>query len=343
MKQRDKFIFELENSNDKRMVMVSYEVYSVTAKKNVYWFKNLLLEELVSELESNNEFFYHEMIFGDKPCRLFLDCDGPELSIDDEEIFITEIKNRVRSLFLETFFTSVGEPMIIAANRKGKSSFHVIWDVWFERAMMLENMIKKWFPEPIMGMNIDKMVYPKIRTPQTLRLPYCLKLVEKVGKYPCLPWKNSSSLFSRDIFIKACLTYTSEQCEGFSTPSTLYSWVIDDPKTKFIESPTSSDERNLRIVIGWFELMYKCVQINQWSVREDGSFSFRCRMFCPIANRVHKSNGIFVFATKFGSLHHICMDEECDKIRVDYECTVFDLVMGSTTREEKEQRVCMGE
>lgn len=334
------FVKKLNESPNPSDILVSFEVYKATQKKCVYDYKIITLEQFLKDLSSSTTYnCYHEIIFGNKPCRLFIDLDAKPLDIKQEEEIINQIKTIMAIKFFESYNIPLPDPIILSSSRQDKTSLHMIWPIWFEQACMIRNFILNVFPTPLEhGIVIDPQVYPSdVLTHRTLRMPYSGKLIPSRNKscFPCIPWKGTPN-FDQNIFIKACLTFNQNHHPLFSpcVPTVSGDILKKNPFTV----NTNLDYSVVNKVIEWFIIMYNISSISNISSKEDGSFSFRCRIYCFIAGRVHKSNGAYINGLSNSSITQVCMDEECRGKTYKHEFTVQDLLLGYDIKPEFKEK-----
>lgn len=327
----NKVIAEHARLGDETIVIVSREIaYTNLRSKIAYKYELIKLDTLIQVVARNEDAQFHEYIKGDKPCRLFVDCDGRYIGEDNEALYVDYIKMTMAVSFFQRFQFQLPDPIVLTSSRKWqpapKSSFHIIWPVWFELACGLDAFVKSVFPEDHMGMTVDMGVYPKQKSGHSsLRLPYCKKFNIATGKYiyPCVPWRAKSE-FDINIFVRACLTYHVGQCSVFQEQVPLI--PITEVAEGYTRIQDSGNRDIVNLVIDWFQAHNGACDFGCIMQGADNSFNFRCKMFCDVAGRVHAGNGIIVHGMPNGTITYMCMDEECRKFPVECEFIVQDLI-----------------
>ena len=119
---------------------------------------------------SPSERFWNEMIFPEKPCKLFMDCERYNVQVTTEE-FIKEFVDGIEDV-IKIHIPNLPPPLVLNASRVGKFSIHIIWDVWFQSTLQCASFIKSRFEG---NKDVDIGVYPKSDKPKTLRMPFNMK------------------------------------------------------------------------------------------------------------------------------------------------------------------------
>lgn len=116
-------------------------------------------ESVYGMLQSPSMYAYHELISGDKPCRLYVDIDKTE--------DITSILAAVGRCIHEKLGVEPPSPVVFSA---GPSSHHAAWDVWLSTPSDVKALLT--------GLGLDEQVYPNSGVCKTLRLPLSYKVAE---------------------------------------------------------------------------------------------------------------------------------------------------------------------
>lgn len=155
-------------------------------------------KEAYKLVKNATKYAFHELISGDKPCRLYLDVDNtPNL-----DSLLGEIRLHVQNKIGLT----LGDACVFSACGDGKYSYHVTWDTWFQRPWDVRNLL--W------GLPVDFQVYPNPGGVKTLRLPLSYKLTEQRLVRPLVPLYGECSL---ELFVKGTAAWGDVPSEVHKT------------------------------------------------------------------------------------------------------------------------------
>jgi hypothetical protein len=270
--------------------------------------------------------YFHEVIWPDKPCRFYLDCDRdlqPNETID-ETAFISNITKQVKHLFP----TSCAEPAIIQCHRPTKFSIHLIWtDIQCVTPRDVCSYAKKL--STLQNVTIDIQAYPCGTSPKTLRMPWCQKM-EHPG-FPFLP-KGSSRAFDPEMFCKCLVTFNPEDS---------LKWKIPAPELFVVgtERPLHSMENHfqdhsippiIQSSLRWMEQSIPGFSSSYFKLNtSNGDWECICSMACPQMGKVHKSNATYLHGQINGRMYFRCCNFECRK-RIPVMFSVQDAALSES-------------
>lgn len=324
----------LASKGSPEYIMVQKEIRDFSKSRNVYQYLVMKGSDLLCLMQSDCSKPFHETIFPDQACRIYIDCEGNiDFSPTEEDDFIAYVRHKVSEVYSVTFQSMIGDCIVLNQSRPGKVSFHFTWSFnWLSAPRQVAAFIRKAFPEPYMGITFDPNVYPCNTSTKSVRLPYCGKLPKinqrhAKDEFRCIPFRGSE-IFDISIFARACVTYHSAHGDQFLAMGVVHEMPLDSIHGSFIEtSDQSSDLRILDKVIQWMEIWYPCIKPTYKRMNQDMSFSFRTPMFCLQQNRFHKGNETFINGDQYGNISMRCTDADCVHKTHTFPFTVQEIIM----------------
>ena len=272
--------------------------------------------------------FWHEAIFADKPCHLFMDCDKDLACVDgvwetiDRDAFIQNVHEQVVQVVARCpsiITTAPTYPLFLDATREDKFSLHLLWNTSAKIPAELRALIQDI--EAPFGVTIDRgPCSSTTTTPKSLRMPWCGKRSAKDFREavsvlrPAAPW----DAFTPESFCKHLVSIYADKSEKWAhalspVPTELYTHPNGSGKKRLAsvrEGYMEAGEDFTSRIFDWFQ-MYNPTFTPAPEVCPNGGYRSRAQVYCPLAGRWHKSNGGMLFVDAFGYGRVICFDPYC--------------------------------
>ena len=299
------FEYEVGLTNKKQCIIKTFDEYMV-----------LLINGVLR--------FWHELIYPNQPCRLFLDCEKTlkDGDVVDQSAYILGIHELMQTQIPDKLLPT---PLIICATRESKFSVHLIWDFWMRTPGNIHAIAKVVGKTPLQGVTVDLQVYPMGDKPTTLRMPFCNKKTEN-----CMLLPEGHTEFDPEVFCKHLLTFTDKASNKWplpKRPTELYGEPLESKKKQRIDGEVTADKRFS--ALRWLALtapMFKPMGADFYS---DGSWDCHSSLFCAHLNKWHNSNKTYLHCDSKGILTACCADIEC-RFHVPFAFTARQVEVSET-------------
>jgi hypothetical protein len=246
---------------------------------------------------------WHEVVYPDRPCRLFVDCEKGlaqgEPAVDLGAL-VAGVTGAVRQLT-----GSEEAPLVLVGTRPGKFSVHLVWDLWFEAPAHVRELVRAIPLSASLGIPLDLQVYPCGSAPRTFRMPFSTKMP---SNSPLLPLGGPAS-FDREVFVRGLVGFHQKHSAALpALPSPLRVYGELSPKRQ--RSLEGSGEVP-GPVDRWMRCVYPEYAASSCKVKEDGAYSCVTNFFCEVSGKFHKSNKCYFHGDPLGALVMVCANEEC--------------------------------
>lgn len=329
--KRNAALAELSEKNNPHYIVQVAEAYDSNKARIYHKYDVCTMDHHIDCLRSSEPYSYHELISADSPCKIYIDCEGDGLDFSDEqnEAFLTYTKEAMAKAFKACTDTELPDPIVFTASREGKVSFHLTWPVWVKNPLHCKDLVKEAFRDvPYMGVTYDQLVYPQNRH-RTLREPYSYKVDKTRYTHRCVPYGVDDKEFNAELYAKACVSYDKSKSSEyeFDEIGHVYEWSVT-PGSRVGDKERSEQDKDyepVNQVIEYFK-RFNPMTVSDVTVYKDQSFVFRATgMFCRIAGRVHKSNGMYVNGASDGTIRMTCTD--CPDKTVLYEDRIDSIML----------------
>jgi len=316
-------------SESRVTITVAYQV----DVSNSFRYEKWLFEDFYSHFVHlpRPERYYHEMITGEEPCRVYFDLEWkwtPMLTSSEWLGLVNELDCLVRKTSSCT--SSSPPPLVWNAHRSDRWSSHVYYDSWLEHAYdmkLIVNRLIEYGASPNLVKILDAAVYPSasgVRKP--FRMPYSSKYSEAAREvlYPLIPSSDDGTdpfghgPFQKELFCKSMVTCHRKTAAASSDIEQLLPLV-----TEFVKF----DEEERKAVVGgasfkyceesFFETSDQLDAFKAW-VKENlsvkrvyqgktpNTYIFYPGVYCPAHKGRHSSNNTLVSLSKRGTTKYFC-------------------------------------
>lgn len=255
---------------------------------------------------------HHECIHPNRPIRLFMDCDlkqdvQPGFREQYVEAVHLRVVDRIKELGLGIDLVS---PRVLAAERPGKFSVHLIWDAWFPNSAHCIAFVGPISNLTLMGVEID-MFYPKYDSVKWMRMPYAYK--KKGSGWDGLLHPPGKPEFDISVLCNSLVTMHNAVRSSYPLPSCEPMIYMKEALiSKNIRSMVDSgDHTDVNLVIKWLSFAYPSMNPLYVKASQDGTWSFRSSMYCMVARRWHSRNHQYVHGEADGTILVRCTDPGC--------------------------------
>jgi hypothetical protein len=234
---------------------------------------------------------FHEVIFLDRPIKLFFDLESKTLSAEE---FLLEAGKILQH------FDNVGykPPVIFDSSRPEKQSWHVIYHTTvFRNLKELEVFVERLFPNNLI---IDMQVYKKSGT---LRVPYATS--HNSFPHVLLP-RNGNNNFDKELFKMGILHYYN--VSFFCNNSIVAKCTTN--ATQKLYSKNITNLNKWAFINGYRILTCKETNIN--------IIMYVKGITCPVKKEKHKSNNTSIVIDLINPSNpstYTCLDNDCNKAK----------------------------
>ena len=259
----------------------------------------------MDEMSSSDSMYWHEVIFKNRECRYYLDCESDDSTVVESLKDETAVNSYIKLIHQEfvKMIPCVQPPHVLTASRSDKFSLHMIWDVWAPDPSHVHSVAERINEMKIMDVKIDLQVYPAGALTHPFRLPFQCK--RGVPDSKLVPFnKNQQTL---DEFCKYVITFNHSHAPMWFKTEKREIVAFEGrqtKKTKVQDNP----------VFEWFKLTSPRFS-PVTPVESNGVVKFYSKMWCGGLDRMHESNltSIMINERK-DTIVTMCMDkEECCK------------------------------
>lgn len=308
---RAKHIFEYDQKKYKLSTLRTFDEFMEGVHKNMYW---------------------NEVIFYSEPCKLYMDCELECEIQPNRDEYVTLVHQAVCRASNKP---DLQPPLVIDGSRTGKFSLHLIWSsLWCKSPDPVARIASAVKKEMIMGVSVDMMVYPSDnKSPKTLRMPYCGKLVEPEAGI-MLPTSSATNEFDTGVFCAHLITFHSGHSSKYPLPA-LPETLFDFDKT--YETLMEEAGKRARLdegapedvhILDWLETTDPLFTKENLKRNADGGWVCYGSLYCKTSERWHKHNSVYVNADRWGNVTQVCSDFECRQSiplpHTEHEHVVFD-------------------
>ncbi len=244
---------------------------------------------------------WHEVQYGDRPVKLWVDVDAKE---GDGDAIVAAVRDGVEREMSIAFGANLPSPHEWTADRPGKISRHLIWDVWMKDMEELKRFVTR--AVSLMPSFARATVDPNYHSMKTLRLPYSTKYD---GSGALVPHDGSKDF---------------DMAKMLGSTLTLHRGIFDDPRlppapTLLLEYPktessesTERGESEMSLAHEVCKALGVTLLANQTS--RHGVFLLKDKLVCPVAGREHKSNHCAIVIRQIDKglvTKYKCLDADC--------------------------------
>ncbi len=285
--------------------------------------------------ENKNRRHFHEMIFPNRPCKLYFDLDDKKNEYKTEEewnVEMEKIKTATLAKLKRKFNLENVKISEWTAHGSGVRSEHHVYDVWFENPSQVKKFVKElqlWLGCPKC---LDMSPYASSHDGSTtsMRMPYCTKFKENRFFVP--KGKENDAEFDLAKFCEGLICTCSNDPNHPLLPFPSKIWRYDTSVDKEVQ--LTGDERVNTIIdlthpemiegldrmVAWFERLYKHnkrVIIQKPVDPVTGKFEllFDPGIYCRRKDGVHDNNKTYLhggFRSKYDIYAYtVCADASC--------------------------------
>ena len=243
----------------------------------------------------------HETIFGDRPCRLYLDVDINE---DDPRYETFSIDDFCQKVAYHVFKTHCRwrDWRILDGSRDGKKSWHVFFPkMWVDKPCRVLEIL-----EPFLN-DIDVQVYPSANSVKSLRMVGCAKPTDEGLLKPvwCDGEMSEYDLMSCTVhggYHKSmCVTSVLKELEKIESSTKRY---------RGSDTFQAASESECEPLIDFLTVSIQAHKFRDVTKKDYGVVSLICKGYCRHAGREHRRNNLRVFCTS-NKVFQWCFDREC--------------------------------
>lgn len=264
---------------------------------------------------------WHEVLFLEKPCLLFMDCErtGDPSEIDQDQ-YVQRVHEQVQACVQH--YQIIQPPKVIIGSRPGKFSLHLIWNLWCESMHPIRLICDFIRKQNIMDVTIDTQVIPaNPGRPKTMRMVYSCKLTQATENI--LVPQGGPVQFSPQVLCDHLLTFHSEHSHAWTLsklPSSLFAvrnlpgFIQAGVSTKRLRFEEEGDMETTSedvAVLDWMEMVFPLFQRTCLVRLTNGAWRCSGFIFCHVSNKWHKSNQTYVHADHRGCITFVCADVDC--------------------------------
>ena len=301
--------------------LFEYEVGYKKGRKCVVEAFHLFLLRIETE---PGERFFAEAIFGDRPCKLYMDCEAecpkgqkptPEMILKYIQLVNNTVQIALKPYGVEGNITHLD----FSASRSGKFSLHILWNVRFPLARMVRLFVEPISKLDLMGITIDMNPYPISDVPHFLRMPFNFKHDEPDSELRSLDGTG----FNLETFCKGLITFFEKDHPLCSKPGPEVVVELKHPKYKHLrplqtlEESLALEEKawmDMELTIEYLQVLFPRIIPSRRNVKPDGTFFFDTPMYCVQAGRWHAKILTRIESTKNGLIQRMCWDVDCRQI-----------------------------
>ncbi len=283
---------------------------------------------------------WHEAIFSNRACKLYLDVEFYDISEQEGERRLMCILEEIWRRLIAVLGLDVRpDPLILDSSNPGKKySVHVIYDtIWFDSPIHILELLHGMFPskssskrlreeEEAPSMYFIDPHYPKPNsTNMWMRMPYSKKIPAGI---PLLPRVSEACKYSQELFGRGCISLqrTSEPWMSlFPPPFHTYRIplrIYVNPETFSGHVEMSGDGEDCTKEYAKAMVTYLLslssrgskITLSGWKFQPP-TLKWRVRLtpglYCPNKNAEHKSNYMTLSSTDCKRVSYYCMDPEC--------------------------------
>lgn len=317
-----------------------YQYESFLLYKNAHYLPEIASSSVFfNDLNSMHTFeSRHEVIFPDKPVRLFLDLESKnsidiEKDTNDMESIIKCIHGQIKEIY------GIEQTEVIKLSACGDMlfSFHVVFpDIWFENTHALTCFMKKMQKEiqkTTPTELIDMSIYNESAIKQ-LRLPLFCK---NGGIRPLLDVSNRirEPIVEKNIYQRACVS----SCAGFNLlPDKEEIRLLGfgekrKNKKQRIDNKMKSVPNSCATILKMLDVIHGPLTPRYFQAKDNVcSFTVHPSIFCPFHAKTdgsgyHSSNGSIVSIYNGEDISIFCLDNSCKRrYELPVACTFATLV-----------------
>lgn len=253
---------------------------------------------------------FHEVIHGNRNCRLYIDIDGEyqgHASVEVVRQVGMDLFAEIQSLLASAYGMESPPPIIMTGCRAGKFSSHIVCNVGFETPAHCRGFAESLARVTTCPYTLDMAIYKSVYSAGTFRMPFS----SKRGGTPMLP--IDSPAFTVAAWAGALVTFSSDMAGVpglLPRPQTVPVRLAIPPsvaRLRFSESEEARGALYRQKVLNWLMMTLPFIR-----VREQTAAQIKISAYCRSAERVHRSNTMYLSYRSDGNVSAHCTDAECE-------------------------------
>jgi len=240
---------------------------------------------------------YHEIIYSNRPCRLFFDAEEEGVTLEDWNNKMKEIDCVVKIYIKERYDIQVKQTGWWNSHRDGRMSSHLIYDCWFNSGPELKSIIEeiKTRLTPSTSNVIDMKPYATDGR-KGLRMPWSYKFRLL---YPLIP--NENTEFDVKQFVSSLITVGSSGVNLLTVDD-----VVASKRTSMVRERTGLvTQEQVDRIHRWLKEEKEVKDIYE---RGENEWSLKPGIYCPIKGDRHVSQCTFFKIINESTGEYYCPD-----------------------------------